>query len=271
MDEAERIEKNKEFYQYFESLVEAYDREETRFDFSAMLKEQPAHLEGTDLTLYITQFLLYLCFMPTLKRLYREHHYSDEMYEGVFKDLYCKMIECHDVKKVWGSFVCAWFNLHLSLKLFPIGRLQYQPGDTVDKRVPSPLGGKPAIHIHIPSSGPLIKEEIEDSLKRATAFFADSFEGDSVLFTTTTWLLAPYHREMLKESSGIITFMNCFDEIWPIDNNGEDTLWRVFSTDQFDDLLALPADTTLRRGYLKLLKEHTPFQAGIGIITMKKP
>lgn len=63
----------------------------------------------------------------------------------------------------------CWLKEHLSMRLFKIGRLQFQ-FSTTEK-------GMPSLAVHIPSGGPLFPAACKRSYTQAATFFARYYPG----------------------------------------------------------------------------------------------
>ena len=107
----------------------------------------------------------------------------------------------------------GWLKLHMSGKLFKLGRLQFcfenQPHDIPNTDVKK---GDAVIGVHIPERGPLDTAECEKSFKAAKVFFAKYFPSyDYKAFTCHSWLLGKMPLEELGENSNIVRFANMFN------------------------------------------------------------
>lgn len=131
-----------------------------------------------------------------------------------------------------------------------------------------PEGMTKVINMHIPSCGPLKKEDCEASFRQAAAFFADAFPGEEIAFFCESWLLYPRHREFLSPDSGIVQFMSFFDIYKTEEGDGD--LWRIYNREYDGNPEALPEETTIQRGYKKLLLSGGHAGYGEGIFFRKK-
>ncbi len=217
------------------------------------------------------QMLFFVLISRHLKERYKKAGIDEAIWYRSVLDLKAKLIECKNVRNIWGSFVADWFCGFFNLTRFALGRLQYEIINIPEiKREENKLyTGKKSINIHIPGIGPLLPEDVEESLKMATEFYADEFEGDEVLFHCGSWLLFPEHREFLPEHSRILQFMDFFTIIDSGYHDDGNDLWRIFNTDQ-KDVDKFPADTSLQRAYIAWLKAGNKPGWGRGIIRMKK-
>jgi len=218
--------------------------------------------------------LLFIAFSHPLEAMYQDKNLPQRYFEGAMADLRAKLYECHKVRHIWGSSVADWFMEFFSLDRFAIGRLQYNfvtmPAcSTIDGKYTF-NGGEKALTIHIPSTGPLLYDDIEDSLKEAAAFYADEFEGDRVLFTCSTWLLYSAHEEMLPENSNIRRFREHFSMCPDQPDPRHLDLWRIFGTEQVDDISALPRTTGLQKAYAAWLEQGKPIGRARGVRYINK-
>lgn len=235
---------------------------------SALMQRVHAVALNTDLPTEAVDLLFYLLCMKPLKQRYEKAGLPREYYSGVAADLRFKLNECYALKGIWGTFVASWFSRFFVLGRFPIGRLQYECIPIPESYCPegyAHMAGQPAVNVHIPSGSPLIPQEVQASMEEAARFYAPQFPDGRVLFICHSWLLFPGHKEMLPESSGIRAFMEEFTLIGTYDDpNGHD-LWRIFYTENTDNIDALPQNTSLQRSYVAWLKAGKAVGGGLGI------
>lgn len=212
--------------------------------------------------------LLFLMMTRHLKQRCRDAGLPQGCFDGVARDLRSKLNECHTVRGIWGSFVPTWFPRFFVPDRFTFGRLQYEiiriPAEYCTPET-AQYAGQPAVNIHIPSGCPLDIEAVRASMKEAANFFAARFPEGKVPFVCHSWLLFPGHREMLPETSSIRRFMDEFTLLTDYIDETRHDLWRIFATDEIQDLSALPRDTSLQRAYLKWLEAGKPIGGGLGI------
>ena len=126
------------------------------------------------------------------------------------------------------------------------------------------MAGKPAVNIHIPSGAPLRREEVRASIEAAAQFFADRFPDRKVLFICRSWLLWPKHEEILKPTSNILAFYRVFEILDSNTYNGYPALRFIFDSEE-PNPDKLPADNSLKRAYVELLRRGEPAGWGYGI------
>lgn len=216
---------------------------------------------------YTTELLMSVCLSRRLKAEYEARGIDDEIYHNSMLDLRYKLEECKLVKGIIGSFVAFWFDRFFHLTRFALGRLQfemekmgyaYEKGDltlTPESRV---------VNVHIPRTGtPLRPADCDEAFAKARAFFADQ-TGDVCVFLCHSWLLFPEHERMLSHESNVYKFMKRFDVFRSGTSRNREDLWRLFDTDEkrWDKL---PADSSLRRAYVKQLREGGQVGWGRGV------
>lgn len=73
--------------------------------------------------------------------------------------------------------------------------------------------GSSSVAVHIPAMGPLLPEEVSQSLSRASSFFADSAEDAPALFTCDSWLMDPALLRCVPQSGNIARFQRLFSTV----------------------------------------------------------
>ena len=210
---------------------------------------------------YTVDLLLLVACAPRLRERYRERGYTEEMFLGVLSDLRCKLIECQRAFGVTGTFVFPWFFRFFDCTRFALGRLQYEP-----ERCPFSYGellreGDPVLKCHIPSSGSLTAESVDDSLARARAFFGDSYKG----IVCHSWMLYPPHRELFPEGSNLRRFYDRFEIVSQEPYEEPRDAWRVFHVME-RDLSKLPQETSLQRNLLHYLSAGKQMGIAWGVL-----
>ena len=217
--------------------------------------------EKSGLHKFTVGMLLVLCCSGFLKKKYLEKGYTVEFFADNMRDLTYKAKECKNMHGFYGAMRLVWYNEFFTMERFALGRLQYEhyPLDFDYKDVLKK--GDDVINIHIPSSGPLLPEEVKKSLKMAYEFFGPNY-GDRVMFRCATWMLYPPIIKLLPENSNIKAFYELFDifrEAAPANWH----LWRIFGVET-DDYKSLPQNTSLQKILYKFLNEGNQF----GVVTI---
>ncbi|WP_146159551.1 acyltransferase domain-containing protein [Allonocardiopsis opalescens] len=163
----------------------------------------------------------------------------------------------------------SWLSLHLGGMIYEFGRLQFNmmtiapgssPGHWYDGERLSGLGpgfqaGDAALGVHIPPTGPLTPEAVEDSFARAREFFATRFpEPTRRLAVCTSWLLDDQLARYLDAGSNIVRFQRRFEAVPGGTEDESDFFWFVFRKHE-PHLCQLPQDTALQRAIVAHLRE----------------
>lgn len=274
----EKVEKEPEALKIWQRwLIEyekaGYGKEETAvpMDFKAALTDIDIAAQKADIHKYTAELLFFLCLTRQLKQFYKERNIDLKIWHDSCMDLHWKLMECHKVYGIWGSFVAWWFPGFFELKLFALGRLQFELIDFPEEYErlggSRPEGMTKAINVHIPSCGKLDMEDCHVSYREAAVFFADAFPDGKVAFVCDSWLLFPPHKEMLGEESGIVKFMTEYDIY--LTKDSDDDLWRIFNCADISDLSELPEDTSMQRAYKNWLLAGKKAGIGEGIFFMR--
>lgn len=145
----------------------------------------------------------------------------------------------------FGLHTHHWLATAWSGGLFWLGRLQFH----------LTAGGEGLVlDVHIPESGPLTPDAVDDAMRQARGFFARHFAdrpaGD---FTCHSWLLDPQLQQAVP-GSNIAAFQARWlltEEIRPGD---ADAVFFVFRRRGGPDLATLPRDTRLQRAIVDHLR-----------------
>ena len=207
-----------------------------------------------------------------LQELYRQKSIPEEIFWNSMLDIKCKMMECKQVRGIWGTFVAHWYGRFFLLTRFGLGRLQFEPyfvPETLESEEIKLSKGELVIKFHIPSAGPLKMEDCEEAFQKAVEFYGHLFPTGEVTFYCESWLLAPEHKNMLPPQSNIRKFMDFFT-IFPTGKSMAGNLWRIFGKDVKPEDTNLPTDTSLRRIYADTLARGECPTVGIGAFRRKK-
>lgn len=170
-------------------------------------------------------------------KIYQEKNIDDEIYTATMK-CYTRFLDetyaetgQYEFDRFW------WTTRQAGCHLFRIGELEYEI---------VPQEGRKAIHIHIPSDAVFTPDAVDESLRKADAFFkAYDPELSGSEYFCTSWLLEPRLKDMLSEGSNILSFQNRF-QILKEGEPGTSFLKWVFKTGT-DDYTTLPEETSLQR------------------------
>ncbi len=216
---------------------------------------------------YTVELLVFMCMTKHLKAVYSERGLDLQIFKDSVLDLKWKLEECKVVKGICGSFVSPWFCGFFDLTRFALGRLQFEIittwQDYEKNGVKLERDKSRVINVHIPRTGtPLDKESCDKAYAQAREFFKEQV-GENCPFVCYSWLLYPENKNILPPHTNTYRFMSEYDIIgWEV-NNGDD-LWRLFDTEEKNPD-RLPADTSMRRCYIKHLKNGGRVGCGFGV------
>lgn len=164
----------------------------------------------------------------------------------------------------------SWLREHVSLRLFTLGRLQFQPGAVEDGAASFFHGarpGDPAINVHIPSGEPLSPQLCRQSFDAAPRFFLKYFPDWPVagakVFQCSSWLFAEPLLKRLPEKSNIRAFAGFFTCGLP-HGDGSEAFGRVFPAKGAAATRA-DAKTSLQRTLLDISDAGECPQARLGL------
>ena len=253
----------------FNDVIDVYAND-VACDF-APLREQISNLaKKVGSHEYTAYAVMYVCMNIPLKAHYEKKGYPLDIYNETIKDVSFHMRAVKLTDGVWGTYT-AWHSALYKMEIFGFGRLQFQP---IKSTIEYHGNGFDLVkdetyylNIHIPrTETPLDETESLKSIKKGVEFFKDKyFNGGKVLFHCQSWLLFDKHYEMLKPTSNILKFMKMFTIIDSGNYPDYNQLWRLFDkyyTGNPDDL---PADSSLRREYIAMLKRGEPNGWGRGV------
>ena len=151
-------------------------------------------------------------------------------------------------RRTYGAFgldTYQWMTLAFSGNLYWLGRLQFNLVARADGW---------ALSTHIPETGPLTPESVDDSFDRAAAFFAQHFpDYPATRFHCGSWLLDPQLAEVLRPDSNVVRFQ----QRWTLEGEPHpadaDAIYFVFRKRGEPDRSTLPRDTSLQRAILDKL------------------
>ena len=247
-------------------------------DWDKALEKLTNLIENTSVHMYTAHLIFFICMTKHARVLYDKRGLPYSIFKDTFNDLKYKLIETHNRYGIWGtSCYTAWYTWFFTLERFALGRLQYEikpfRGEEPYTKHSITLIPEetPCLNIHIPSSGPLTPESVEDSFKRAHEFFRDKFPTEYTPIVCHSWLLFPEHLNMLSEKSNIVQFIKRFDHLFEgtYDNYGIPFMV-LYNRTYNGDINSYSPDNSFKRGYIELVKQNKPCGYGCGV-TLYKP
>ena len=209
----------------------------------------------------------YLRLSAQVYEKYQEKGISDEIFDRTFYDItiWCK--ECFRKYGIYGLEEVWWLALSVKMKLFRLGRLQFEPiqlkEDMVGRQRTIPAGTE-VLNVHIPEGEPLDYHACIESLRMAEEFFG----GKKQIFVCDSWLLSPNLKEVLPENSNILRFQRMF-EVTKVHYAFPQAEQRIFG-DILEDKTSYPEDTSLRRNAKAYILAGKDLGIGLGFIEEKE-
>ena len=227
-------------------------------------------LASTEEEQHMLCYLFWLHCAPYLRRFYSVAGIDESIFCNSMADLSYKAQECIQVKGHLGVFT-DWFISFFDMKLFGLGRLEYVmarfPYDSFTAAGYTLHRGDPVCHCHIPSCGPLTMEKIQDSLRKAYAFFKPHLKDPVLPVVTRTWLLyPPYRGPVFPIGSNTEQFANLFVTVESTVTETFDDCWRVFSIPYPEDVADLPTETSMQRRFVDYIRAGGTFGKTYGVL-----
>lgn len=159
--------------------------------------------------------LAFLYFCERTSEEYKKRGISEEILIDTLLDI---VRWCDTWSKLKGELFLGeldWLSIHLQLKLFKLGRLQFcmqKFRHTVEAY--GIQKGDDSIGVHIPSDGPLDTEACKQSIEAARKFFPRYFpEYHYDYIFCESWLLDDTLKQLLKPDSNIVAFGDLFEKV----------------------------------------------------------
>lgn len=212
-------------------------------------------------------FLMQAC--EDLERRYAEAGYDDKLFIDTMSDLRFKLIECKNVKGIWGTFVASWYPGFFNMTRFALGRFQYEKRefshDCYGVNGYFVRKGDTVLNFHIPSSGVSLTDEVRfDSYRRAREFFFPEAEG-AVPFVCSSWLLWPGYESYIPDGLNLKRFRHDFTVLSASESDTFGNGWRVFADKAELPANELPRDTSQRRMFAKYCEDGKKHGHGYGV------
>lgn len=194
---------------------------------------------------------------------YKEEGIDDEIYYDTMMDLVIWSDDCYKKFGTWGIDEYGWLIHHVQLKIFKLGRLQFQPitlGEALVCETYKLEKGEKVLNVHIPAGETLDHDKCKASYKMAKQFFKDG----SMNCICSSWLLNPVYKTLLPASSNIVQFQKdyCIYEVDDLCMQAEE---RIFGEVQSNPNL-YAQDTTLQKVAATYLKQGKRLGIGKGVL-----
>lgn len=197
---------------------------------------------------------------------YKKLGLSDRIYFDNFRDFKIWYDVCEKYYGVQGIREYNWVHLAIKLKIFRLGRLQFEPAVT-DEEISFDGGvipkGTAVLEVHIPEGCNLLSKEVQESFELSKVFFWEHFQTKYEYYHCESWLLAREDHEFMKEGCNILQFQRWFrvyKEVYD-ERQAEARVfgWRIMNPGDY------PEDTSLQKSLKAYLLKGGSVGMGCGI------
>ena len=222
--------------------------------------------EMTAIHPHTVHLLFYILCAPDARRQYEARGLSMDLWHNAMLDLKWKLAETKYVYGIWGVHCGDWFRPFFTLDRFALGRLQFELIPSLidcDNGAYAVKRGEPVINVHIPSSGPLVYEEVLASYAQAASFFGAHFQGPAIPFQCETWLLYPRVNQLIPEGN-MKQFTTDYDVRMAGIDPRQDDRWRIFHVPNTTPITEYDERTRLQRRLKAWLLDGNTMGIGVG-------
>lgn len=215
---------------------------------------------------YTAELLVLIGGLSEGKARFLKRGLDESLFLDTMRDLKNKLLECKKIHGVWGTFTIDWLRNYYFCERFALGRLQYEVIEFPEEEYAGGLKkGDKVLCCHIPSSGPLFRNDVIKSLQKARAFYPEAVKDGVLTVVCNSWLLYPKHYPLFGEGSNLQAFYRLFDIVYEWETNGD--FWRIFGYFyEADNVASAPEETSLQRAFKAYLVGGNCMGGGRGIL-----
>lgn len=210
----------------------------------------------------------FLALLPEVRRYHRERGISDEVSWATLADLGRQLDIHRRTNGEYGLETHWWMTIHWVGAIYALGRLQFllhQPTSPV----PGVEPGEWVLGVHIPESGPLTPEAVDDSFRQAREFFPRHFPEYPVKTATLgSWLIDPYLLDNLPPESNMVRFGRRFTPYGKRRDSQDSAIFFTFRSHDLEKLDQFPRDTRLQRLVIDRIKSGGTWQNAEGYLKL---
>ena len=169
---------------------------------------------------YLEILFIYLNIAIALYDKYLEQNIDLNIYYDTIDDIRIWANNCVKEEGIYGLKEIYWVNEHLRMRLFKLGRLQFQKRDASEfmkliysKGLNEYVKKDYLYFVHIPEGEKLTSELAHDSYKKAKDFYKDD-----MVFACESWMLSDKLELIMNENSNVIKFRNDYILLSQIEN-----------------------------------------------------
>lgn len=227
--------------------------------YALIKRDTRAFLKGIEAALDAPQrFLaLYCAFLPLCLRDYEAAGVPRSVFDDTFCDIARWEAEYNARTGLHGLTESAWLSMHVCMRLFALGELQFEPSDGEYELTPPDMRGLRQFNVHIPKGAHLELRE------RSYQMLLDFFGIDRAAVFCHSWLLSPALCKLLPNSSRILAFQREFSILKTYDTNRQ-AEERIFG-DIIDQPERYPAGTSLQAAARAMLMRGELIPAALGV------
>ena len=207
----------------------------------------------------------YLEWAAALKERYDVLGIPEKVFWDGMKDIAIWAEDYRQKHGVPGFVEWGWVAATLSMKVFRLGRLQFEPTQLETAVIcdgKTYLPGTPVLGVHIPAGEPLDVAAVREAMQYAPEFFRRHLGKEFALFYCHSWLLSPCLKELLPEDSRILQFQNLFSVCGSdSERQAEERVFGFLA----EDPACYPEQTSLQRKMKAALLDGKAFGMGWGV------
>jgi hypothetical protein len=211
----------------------------------------------------------FLLLTPTVIEWHRTNGIPDEVMRDTLADVGRHVAISRRVTGEFSLQTWRWLTHHFTARIFALGRLQFALQRTTGTVEGVFTTGDWVLAVHIPESGPLLPELVDESLRAAREFFPRHFPDRPVsIVTCDSWMLDPFLLDRVSPTSNVGSFIRRFTAFGDRTDGHTDALYFVFRTRDLTRLDELPRATSLQRAVLERLDRGESWQIGWGYLAL---
>ena len=182
---------------------------------------------GIDINTFLALFFLRVGF--DIKSFYDEHNIPHQVFYDTLSELPITISVYFYTHGKYGldEGQIHWLPLHITGKLFRLGRLQFEMMK-FDRDLDFIGRDANVLMTHIPSNPKLLHEECLKSYAAAKEFFPKYLSYNIDAFVCESWLLSPVISDMLGPESNISKFSSDFNIFEFDENNTSSAVYFIF-------------------------------------------
>jgi len=208
----------------------------------------------------------FLDTVPDIRRFHTERGIPDDISWASLADLGQQLKVSRRTNGDYSLETHWWVTTAWTGQLYALGRLQFLLHQVpANNPIPGTEPGEWVIGVHIPETGPLTPELVDDSFAQAREFFPRHFpEYPAKTADLWSWLIDPYLLDNLPQDSNMVKFGRRFTPYGTPNDSQDSAIFFTFRTHGLDRLDELPQDTKLQRLVVGRIKDGGTWQSAYG-------